>query len=98
MTTEPTDPLEGLTEFELDELHGEYGMNKAITARSFAEALAAERRENARLREVMENAKASVAAFLADCGKQECIVDESGEVIDLMILRHAFAGEVKAKP
>ena len=94
MITEPTDPLEGLTDEEFTRLSG-YPIDDYVYVRNL---LAAERRENARLREVMENAKASVAAFLADCGKQECIVDESGEVIDLMILRHAFAGEVKAKP
>ena len=56
MITEPTDPLEGLTDEEFTRLSG-YPIDDYVYVRNLLDA---ERRENARLREVMENAKGFV--------------------------------------
>ena len=56
------DPLEGLTEEERFHalVHVDLSTTDGNIIRGFALALATERRENARLREVMENAKGFV--------------------------------------
>ena len=97
MTTEPADPLEGLTEGERFHalVHVDLSTTDGNVIRGFALALAAERRENARLREALESiATAQTSFFLV-----EDLLSASGTAKSLVNLaKAALAGEVKAKP